>query len=1279
GTTIGGTGLFDAPEWTVEGDTANAFLGISVSTAGDVNGDGYDDVLVGATGYSFDETAEGAAFLYLGTAGGLGTSPDWTLLGGQAGARAGVVACAGDVNNDGYDDVIIGTPQYDTAGVDAGRVQVFHGSPSGLSSTPDWVVEASQTGEWFGWAVAGAGDLNGDGFDDIIVGSRFVDYPELNEGRALVWYGSASGITGGPTVLQADQAGAQMGFAVSSAGDVNGDGYDDVLVGAPYFDDTSADSGRTFCYYGGPSGVSTSWDWYLWVSDGGAHNGYSVAPAGDVNGDGYDDIIIGMPDFDRPTVDEGVALVVSGSSTGLPSQLASWLQQGYQEGAGFGRFVAGVGDVTGNGYDDIAVDAMSYDGTYVDGGKVFVYEGGPDGVSDTPFATAEGEQVDARFGASVGPSGDILGTGASGILLGSHGFSNPDYQEGKAYYFSSVDPDLSSSIMWNGLGDAVSWHDPDNWNLARTPVLGDTVLIPNVTETSEVIFGSGSTSIYSLYSFENLRLTGGTLEIDTDSSLSDSLVLETGAVLACAEALQVSGPMLWTGGTLQGAGTTTATGGLTIEGSGPKELRLEHTLENAGPATWDGSGPIRMEAGTRLSNEIGGSFDLVGSGDIEWVTGGVGGPPLLVNDGVLSKTSSTPITIEADVESYGTLEVLGGRLNVTGDLTNFSPGTQRLNFGTFVVADTLEFPGADIRRNAANVTLDGTTAAIVAPGDNPALTSFEENTGSFVANDVELVTPDFDNYGTISVGSGTTWTVDGATDLFRQFGGTTRIEGGGLLNAVTIDIDGGDLNGNGAAGGGFGSTLTNAGELRPGSSPGTLDILGIYIQNDESASYVCEVGGYGRGTGYDFVNVSEGAELGGRLDFRLIDPSGFIPAVGDTFTVLKAATITGAFDVVDSFGLQLRQETIGDSCNLIVEDVHLKRFVGGGSTSWFTPESWDPPGIPDQDSDILLSGLVTIDQAGAEADEIVVRAPNAGSAVLAITGGSLTARSLRTESGDLFLQGASAALRTETLEVLSGATFFWGSGTIELLGPSGHFLYANSPNSYLSVGSGSHLVGSGMVTAGTVENGGSIRPGDAGQPGTLTIDGDFVQNAMGSLEVEMGGTSPEQYDRVVVTGGASLGGSLVSSLVGGFVPQPTDQFQVMTFANRSGEFDLVEGATALYSATDVVLEQLESSDVGDPMAIPLVFALHPVRPNPSPVGTAIRYDLAQSTDVNLVVYDVSGRAVRTLLDGTNQAAGRYTADWDGLSDAGFAMPSGVYFYALETPQFSGTRRFVLLK
>ena len=170
-----------------------------------------------------------------------------------------------------------------------------------------------------------------------------------------------------------------------------------------------------------------------------------------------------------------------------------------------------------------------------------------------------------------------------------------------------------------------------------------------------------------------------------------------------------------------------------------------------------------------------------------------------------------------------------------------------------------------------------------------------------------------------------------------------------------------------------------------------------------------------------------------------------------------------------------------------------------------------------------------------------------------------------------------------------------------------------------------------------------------------------------------------EMDRVVVTGGASLGGSLVSSLVGGFVPQPTDQFQVMTFANRSGEFDLVEGATALYSATDVVLEQVESSDVGDPSDIPLLFALHPVRPNPSPVGTAIRYDLAQSTDVNLVVYDVSGRAVRTLLDGTNQAAGRYTADWDGLSDAGFAMPSGVYFYALETPQFSGTRRFVLLK
>src|SRR6185503_10773183 len=102
---------------------------------------------------------------------------------------------AGDVNGDGYDDLIVGAYTYDNGQTDEGRAYAYYGSPSGPSTTANWTAEANQGSAYFGISVAGAGDLNGDGYDDVVVGAPGYTNGQSSEGRAFVYYGSASGLS----------------------------------------------------------------------------------------------------------------------------------------------------------------------------------------------------------------------------------------------------------------------------------------------------------------------------------------------------------------------------------------------------------------------------------------------------------------------------------------------------------------------------------------------------------------------------------------------------------------------------------------------------------------------------------------------------------------------------------------------------------------------------------------------------------------------------------------------------------------------------------------------------------------------------------------------------------------------------------------------------------------------------------------------------------------------------------------------------------------------------
>src|SRR5262245_28207026 len=438
--------------WMGESNQADAGFGTWVSSAGDVNGDGYGDVIVGAPYFDNGQADEGRAFVYLGSATGLSASPDWTAESDQIGAQMGTsVATAGDVNNDGYSDVLIGARFFDNGETNEGAAFLFLGSqtfasdPQGTPSNADWIAESNQTNGQAGLSVSTAGDVNGDDYDDVLIDVRKYDDGETDEGAVFLFLGSqtiASDPNGTPLnaawTAEGDQVIAEFGSSVAAAGDVDHDGYSDVIVGAVGFGSGQPGEGRAYVYLGSATGLATNPAWTLEGNQD--HARFStVSTAGDVNGDGYDDVIVGADGFDNGQTDEGRAYVYFGSASG-PSTNSDWTAEGDQAGGNFGVAVSTAGDVNGDGYSDVIVGAHLFAFGEAQEGRSFLYLGSALGLSTTPTWTGEGNQVNAFFGLSVATAGDVNGDGYDDFMVGAYGFDNGQTDEGAAFLYLGEPP-----------------------------------------------------------------------------------------------------------------------------------------------------------------------------------------------------------------------------------------------------------------------------------------------------------------------------------------------------------------------------------------------------------------------------------------------------------------------------------------------------------------------------------------------------------------------------------------------------------------------------------------------------------------------------------------------------------------------------------------------------------------------------------------------------------------------------------------------------------------------
>ncbi|MBE2255514.1 MAG: FG-GAP repeat protein [Ignavibacteria bacterium] len=398
----------------IQGDNSNGRFGFSIAS-GDFNGDGFSDFIASAPTHSSIGSNRGRVYLYLGGEN-YDLTPDLIINGYANEDQFGIcIANAGDVNGDGFHDFLIGANLNDSNGINSGRAYLYYGGTV-VNNIPDLIFTGEATGDYFGLSLSSAGDVNGDGFSDIIIGALYNDGAFNNAGRVYLFHGGLVMNNIADVVFSGLNAEDEFGFSISSIGDYNGDGFSDIIIGAPMNDDAGNNSGAAYVFYGA-SIMNNEADRIIYSGSDDDRLGSAVSSAGDFNSDGYGDFLIGLPRADENGSNSGSALLYLGGAN--PSIYSAIAFHGVSVNNFFGSFLSNAGDFNGDGYSDVIISALNYLG---DAGRSYVFLGS-EIPNNSPDVILTANFFGEYFGKGLANTVDLDGDGNSEILIGSQGFS----------------------------------------------------------------------------------------------------------------------------------------------------------------------------------------------------------------------------------------------------------------------------------------------------------------------------------------------------------------------------------------------------------------------------------------------------------------------------------------------------------------------------------------------------------------------------------------------------------------------------------------------------------------------------------------------------------------------------------------------------------------------------------------------------------------------------------------------------------------------------------------